>query len=62
MLKKWFRYAVICSKKYEHRLNYIKLIKLLYLADKESLKNSTHAITGDTYISMKNRHVLSQRQ
>jgi hypothetical protein len=47
-------------KKYEHRLNYIKLIKLLYLADKASLKNSTHAITGDIYISMKNGPVLSQ--
>ena len=39
--------------------NYTKLIKLLYLADKESLKNSLQTITGDTYVSMDNGPVLS---
>jgi uncharacterized phage-associated protein len=46
-------------KKYEHRLNYTKLIKLLYLADKESLRECNQTITGDTYVCMKNGPVLS---
>ena len=41
-------------------LNYTKLIKLLYLADKESLKGSMQTITGDTYVSMDSGPVLSQ--
>ena len=41
-------------------LNYTKLIKLLYLADKESLKSSFQTITGDTYVSMDNGPVLSR--
>jgi hypothetical protein len=47
-------------RKHDGRLNYIKLIKLLYLADKEALKGSIHTITGDMYVSMKNGPVLSQ--
>jgi len=41
-------------------LDYIKLIKLLYLADRESLKESLQSITGDVYVSMKNGPVLSK--
>jgi hypothetical protein len=36
------------------------MIKLLYLSDKESLKDSLHTITGDTYVSMDNGPVLSK--
>ena len=46
-------------KKNDFTLNYTKLIKLLYLADKESLKGSLQTITGDTYVSMDNGPVLS---
>jgi hypothetical protein len=46
-------------RKYNHRLNYTKLIKELYLADKESLRAANQTITGDTYVSMKNGPVLS---
>ena len=46
-------------KKDNSTFNYTKLIKLLYLADKESLKGSLRTITGDTYVSMKNGPVLS---
>jgi uncharacterized phage-associated protein len=46
-------------KKNNHRLNYIKLIKELYLADKVSLRATNQTITGDTYVSMKNGPVLS---
>ncbi|MDR2479978.1 MAG: SocA family protein [Treponema sp.] len=47
-------------KKNNFSLNYTKLIKLLYLADKESLKGALQTITGDTYVSMDNGPVLSQ--
>jgi uncharacterized phage-associated protein len=46
-------------KKNNNSINYTKLIKLLYLSDKESLKNSLQAITGDKYVSMDNGPVLS---
>jgi hypothetical protein len=44
----------ILLRKYDYRLNYIKLIKLLYLANKEALKASIHTI------SMKNGPMLSR--
>jgi uncharacterized phage-associated protein len=46
-------------KKHDYRLNYTKLIKLLYLADKAALKECNLTITGDTYACMKNGPVLS---
>jgi len=46
-------------KKYDYKLNYTKLIKLIYLADKEALKDSDDTITGDNYVSMENGPVLS---
>jgi len=47
-------------KKNNSPLNYTKLIKMLYLADKESLHGSLQTITGDTYVSMDNGPVLSK--
>jgi hypothetical protein len=47
-------------KKNDFRLNYTKLIKLLYLADKETLDATNGSITGDIYASMPNGPVLSQ--
>jgi hypothetical protein len=46
-------------RKYDFRLNYTKLIKILYLADKESLKETALTITSDSYINMQNGPVLS---
>jgi uncharacterized phage-associated protein len=47
-------------KKYDKkRVNYTKLIKEMYLADRESLNISNASITGDTYVSMKHGPVLS---
>jgi hypothetical protein len=40
-------------------LNYTKMIKLLYIADKEALAKHDIVITGDRYFSMKNGPVLS---
>jgi hypothetical protein len=46
-------------KKYKYRLNYTKLIKLLYLADKEAFRESNQSISGDSYACMKSGPVLS---
>lgn len=40
-------------------LNYTKLIKILYLADRKSIQETGYSITGDVYVSMKNGPVLS---
>lgn len=41
-------------------MNYTKLIKLLYIADKESFRKWNTPITCDNYVSMKNGPVLSK--
>ena len=41
------------------RMPYLKLLKLLYLADRKSLQVSEHSITGDQYFSMTKGPVLS---
>ena len=40
-------------------MKHLKLIKLMYLADREALKRWGHSITGDRYISMDKGPVLS---
>ena len=40
-------------------MNYMKLIKLLYLADREALAHWERPITGDNYVSMPKGPVLS---
>ena len=43
-------------KKYDnHKENFTKIIKILYLADRKSLAESGYSITEDSYVSMKNR-------
>lgn len=46
-------------QKYDNRLNYTKLIKLLYLADREAFKVSGLSLSGDVYYSLDNGPVLS---
>lgn len=41
------------------KMNYMKLIKLLYLIDREALTQWERPITGDTYVSMRRGPVLS---
>ncbi|AKL98042.1 Panacea domain-containing protein [Endomicrobium proavitum] len=45
--------------KYNYELNYTKLIKLLYIADRECLLKYDFAISGDSYCSMPQGPVLS---
>ena len=40
-------------------MSYMKLIKLLYFADRKYIKQTGSSITKDTYYSMKNGPVLS---
>jgi len=42
------------------KMNYMKLIKLLYLADREALSRWARPITGDFYVSMDRGPVLSK--
>ncbi|MCA6072137.1 MAG: SocA family protein [Endomicrobium sp.] len=46
--------------KYDYRLNYTKLVKLLYISDRECLDKWGFAISGDSYHSMKQGPVLSR--
>ncbi|MHB8088600.1 MAG: Panacea domain-containing protein [Anaerolineaceae bacterium] len=45
--------------KFGGRMNYMKLIKLLYLADRKAFENWEHPITYDTYSSLPRGPVLS---
>jgi len=42
------------------RMSYMKLIKLMYLADREALKQHGHTISTDSFVSMDRGPVLSQ--
>jgi len=42
------------------QMNYMKLIKLLYLTDREALIRWSRPVTGDKYFSMKHGPVLSE--
>jgi uncharacterized phage-associated protein len=46
--------------KNEGRVNYTKLIKLLYLADRKALIEWGFTITGDRYYALKNGPILSK--
>ena len=50
-------YLLSLNKK---KMNYTKLLKLLYIADKQALKTWDKTITGDAYVSMENGPVLSR--
>lgn len=59
-LRKLIQVVSYMIDKYDGRLNYTKLIKLLYLADRKALDETDATITGDTYASMRRGVVLSQ--
>lgn len=51
--------AALFLKKNTGKMSYMKLIKLLYLADRQALRLWERPLTGDTYFSMKRGPVLS---
>jgi uncharacterized phage-associated protein len=52
--------AFLLKQSDNRRENYMRLIKLLYIADRESLKETGRPITGDRFIAMERGPVLSQ--
>lgn len=52
--------AAMLLERHERTMPYIKLIKLLYLADRQSLIETGSPITGDRFVSMKHGPVLSR--
>lgn len=52
--------AAFLLKENGGKMNYMKLIKLLYLADREALSRWERPITGDAYVSMPKGPVLSR--
>ena len=43
----------------DNRMEYIRLIKLLYIADREALRNWGYPLTGDEYYSLKHGPIVS---
>ena len=58
-MEKLIQVVAYILNKYNGRLNYTKLIKILYLADRKSFAETGYSITGDSYVSMKDGPVLS---
>ncbi len=51
--------AVLLKKEPLRRMPYLRLMKLLYIAERESLKRRGRPIVGDDYFNMKHGPVLS---
>ncbi len=51
--------AVLMRAEATTDMNYMRLIKLLYIADRENLRSSGRTITGDRVVAMKKGPVLS---
>jgi uncharacterized phage-associated protein len=52
--------AYLLRKCPDRRMNYLKLIKLLYIADREALKRWGYPLTGDAYFSLPHGPVVSR--
>jgi uncharacterized phage-associated protein len=59
-LKKVIQVVGLLLQKYSGRLNYTKLIKLLYLADREALGRWDVPITEDSYAALHNGPIVSE--
>ncbi|GHT96101.1 hypothetical protein FACS1894141_5860 [Spirochaetia bacterium] len=47
-------------KRNSFKMNYLKVIKILYLADRESIICTGQSMSGDSFVNMKNGPVLSR--
>jgi uncharacterized phage-associated protein len=52
--------AVILAARRRHAMNYMKLLKLMYICDRESIRETGRPITGDVVCAMKRGPVLSR--
>lgn len=58
--KKTAQAAALIARRHGGAINYMKLIKLLYLADRQMLLDHGTMVTGDRHVAMKFGPVLSQ--
>jgi len=58
--KKAAQVAAFFCKKAGGKINVVKLVKLIYLADRDSMANSGSPITYDSFVSMKLGPVVSE--
>jgi len=58
-LKKAIQSSILLLERNKGSLNYMKLLKLLYISDRKSLNIYGKSVTEDTYCSMENGPVLS---
>src|SRR5438105_515531 len=52
--------GVLLDYQRSRRMSYMRLLKLLYIADREALAETGHTITGDQAVAMKRGPVLSR--
>jgi hypothetical protein len=57
-LRKVIQVVALLLRKYSSRLNYTKLVKLLYIADREAISRWNVSITGDRYAATANGPIL----
>ena len=58
--RKTIQAACLFLKLHDRPMEYMRLLKLLYLADKKALDQMGETITGDRYVSMNHGPVLSR--
>jgi uncharacterized phage-associated protein len=51
--------AVLLKREHAKRTNYMRLLKILYIADREALQQTGRTITGDRVVAMERGPVLS---
>jgi len=49
-------------QRHDGKLKYLKLIKLIYIVDREALKEHGYALTGDAYFSLPHGPIVSEIQ
>ncbi len=49
-------------EKHDEKMKYLKLIKLLYIIDRQSLRRHGYPLTGDTYYSLPHGPIVSEIQ
>ena len=52
--------AYLLRRETSREMNYMRLLKLLYIADRESIRHTGRPITGDRVVAMKQGPVLSE--
>jgi uncharacterized phage-associated protein len=59
-LDKTIQASAVLAKQHSNRISRLRLLKLLYISDRESIRETGRPITGDSVVAMKNGPVLSR--